>query len=117
MANGVIAVPATSVVIAAPEIIAQPLRKVPHNRLTSPSLSRLRAESHSYGATRATTAANDISKLGSNNDSGATRRMASAARATLRMVRAGRSSMTAIKTMLIMIQERTVGTAAPDRAR
>ena len=32
-------------------------------------------------------------------------------------VSAGRSSSTAISTMLIMIQERTVGTAAPDRRR
>ena len=63
------------------------------------------------------TAANDISKLGSNSDSGATMRMAIAASATLRIVSAGRSSMTAISTMLIMIQERTAGTAAPDRAR
>jgi len=43
--------------------------------------------------------------------------MASAASATFRMVIAGRSSMTATSTMLIMIQERTVGTAAPDSAR
>ena len=33
------------------------------------------------------------------------------------MVSAGRSSMIAMSTMLIMIHERTVGTAAPDNAR
>jgi hypothetical protein len=41
--------------------------------------------------------------------------MASAASATLRLVSAGRSSITAMSTMLIMIHERTVGTAAPQR--
>jgi len=44
-------------------------------------------------------------------------RMRRAASATLRMVSAGRSSSTAMSTMLIMIQERTVGTAAPDKRR
>src|SRR4029079_9141784 len=53
-------------------------------------------------------------KLGLNRLSGDTMRMRSAASATLRMVSAGRSSSTAMSTMLIMIQERTVGTAAPD---
>ena len=42
-------------------------------------------------------------------------RMRSAASATLRMVSAGQLSSTAMSTMLIMIQERTVGTAAPDK--
>ena len=66
---------------------------------------------------RPTTAANDISKLGSNRLAGVINRISKAASATLRMVSAGRSRIIAKSTMLIMIQEPTVGTAAPERSR
>lgn len=56
-------------------------------------------------------------ETGSNTDCGVTTRTAKAAIATLRIVSAGRSSITAMSTMLIMIQERTVGTAAPDNSK
>jgi len=43
--------------------------------------------------------------------------MMSAAKATLRIVSAGRSRIMASRTTLIMIHERTVGTDAPDTSK
>jgi hypothetical protein len=77
-------------------------RKPGQSGLTSPWPSRSRRDKYSNRATSATTAANDISKLGSNTDWGVTTRTAKAAIATFRMVSAGRSSITAMSTMLIM---------------
>jgi hypothetical protein len=93
------------------------LRKPRQRTLTSCAPSSTRLLFASTRATKPTTAAKDISKLGSNRLAGATSRISKAASATLRMVSAGRSRIIAKSTMLIMIQERTVGTAALDRSR
>jgi hypothetical protein len=117
MAKGATAAVATKVVTTSPTMNILMRRSRRQNALTSSAFSLSCRPCASTSAISPMTAAKDIWKLASNRLSGDRMRMTSAASATLRIVSAGRSSNTAMSTTLIMIQARTVGTAAPERRR
>jgi hypothetical protein len=65
----------------------------------------------------ASVAANDIWKLGCATASGANASTTSAAIVTERKVNTGRSSITSIKTIAIMMNDLCVATSAPESTR